>query len=75
LLSAADIQPLGWKKLRSVSPWETYRLNNFLLSVFPDGNIQIKYYIYFGKDSGMLFKGSADTPERLTEIMNELKIK
>lgn len=74
MLKAADIESLGWRKIPSVSPWETFKLNNFILSLYPDGEVEIKYYIYFMHGSGVLFKGTIENPERLREVLEELKI-
>lgn len=74
MLPPAEIEALGWKKINSASPWETYKRNNFLLSVFTDGRVEIKYYIYFNHGSGILFFGNIEDMESLKEVMQKLKI-
>lgn len=68
-----DIENLGWRFIKSVSPWDTYKYKTFVLSVYHD-EVIISYNTRYAKTSMQLFKGRIKNNEELKRIMTRLKI-
>lgn len=72
-LDKQDIENLGWKQIKSVSPWKTYRYKTFLLSVYPN-EIIISYITRYARTAIQLFKGKVNNADDLQKAMEKLKI-
>lgn len=72
-LDKQDIEKLGWRHIRSVSQWETYKYKTFSLSVFPN-EVVIRYLTRYAKNSMELFKGKISNVEALKKVMRQLQI-
>lgn len=68
-----DIENLGWRFIKSVSPWDTYKYKTFVLSVYPE-EVIISYNTRYAKTSMQLFKGKIKNIYELKKVMKRLNI-